>query len=246
MLQRIYHQINSADLIIADMTGKNPNVFYEVGYAHALDKKVILLTKNGEDIPFDLKHYPFIIYENISGLKEELKKRIPFLLNTPKKVKAFPIQCSFENPNKIIKRVKNDNPSNDFIQRILLKVTVQNVSDIVQTIKIGFIQTVQSKFVSVYPKELIHVHNIPNSKDVIYLHENILQLLPFDIDTIEIVLMYRVDKATYNQDRLEDYLVVRVFTENGYNDFKYSFVQEIEFFKPTPSINAKIPPIMNI
>ena len=40
MLDRIYNQINKADVIVADLTGKNPNVFYEVGYAHALEKKV--------------------------------------------------------------------------------------------------------------------------------------------------------------------------------------------------------------
>src|SRR6266480_2682429 len=45
MLERIFNQINKADVIVADMTGRNPNVFYEVGYAHALDKVVLLLTQ---------------------------------------------------------------------------------------------------------------------------------------------------------------------------------------------------------
>src|SRR4051812_35028355 len=63
ILDRIYNQIAKADLIIADMTGRNPNVFYEVGYAHALNKPTILLTQNLEDIPFDLKHFPHIIYD---------------------------------------------------------------------------------------------------------------------------------------------------------------------------------------
>jgi nucleoside 2-deoxyribosyltransferase len=45
ILDRIYNQIAKADIIIADMTGKNPNVFYEVGYAHALGKNTILLTQ---------------------------------------------------------------------------------------------------------------------------------------------------------------------------------------------------------
>jgi hypothetical protein len=62
ILERIFNQIAKADLIISDMTGRTPNVFYETGYAHALGKKVILLTQRSEDIPFDLKHYPHIIY----------------------------------------------------------------------------------------------------------------------------------------------------------------------------------------
>jgi len=77
ILERIYNQIAKADIIIADMTGRNPNVFYEVGYAHALNKPTILLTQNSEDIPFDLKHFPHIVYEKkISVIREELTKRL--------------------------------------------------------------------------------------------------------------------------------------------------------------------------
>jgi nucleoside 2-deoxyribosyltransferase len=77
ILERIYNQIAKADLIIADMTGRNPNVFYEVGYAHALNKPTILLTQNSDDIPFDLKHFPHIVYEKkISIIREELTKRL--------------------------------------------------------------------------------------------------------------------------------------------------------------------------
>ncbi|MCW5852783.1 MAG: hypothetical protein KIT87_22115 [Anaerolineae bacterium] len=61
--QRIYNQIAKADIIVSDMTGRNPNVFYETGYAHALNKRVILLTQKADDIPFDLKDYPHIVYE---------------------------------------------------------------------------------------------------------------------------------------------------------------------------------------
>lgn len=81
MLERIYNQINKADLIIADMTGRNPNVFYEVGYAHALGKKVILLTQRADDIPFDLKHYPHIVYSgSIVQLRDELQRRVQWYM----------------------------------------------------------------------------------------------------------------------------------------------------------------------
>src|SRR5689334_18572326 len=81
ILQRVYNQIAKADLIVADMTGRNPNVFYEVGYAHALGKTVVLLTTHADDIPFDLKHYPHIVYGGrIVELKRELEKRLRFLI----------------------------------------------------------------------------------------------------------------------------------------------------------------------
>lgn len=85
ILDRVYNQIGKADVVIADMTGRNPNVFYETGYAHALDKRVILMTQNAKDIPFDLKHYPHIVYEgSIVNLKNELVRRLQWCVENPK------------------------------------------------------------------------------------------------------------------------------------------------------------------
>lgn len=73
ILERIYRQIEAADVIIADMSGKNPNVFYEVGYAHAKGKLCVLLTADAEDIPFDLKHRRDIVYgTSIATLRTQL------------------------------------------------------------------------------------------------------------------------------------------------------------------------------
>lgn len=80
MLDRIYNQISRADILVADMTGRNANVFYEVGYAHALGKPVVLLTQRAEDIPFDLKHFPHIVYgAQIKELRAQLSRRIEYL-----------------------------------------------------------------------------------------------------------------------------------------------------------------------
>src|SRR5918993_408765 len=75
ILEHTYSQIRRADIVIADMTGRNANVFYETGYAHALGKWVILITQDVDDIPFDLRPYPHIIYKgSISTLKNELER----------------------------------------------------------------------------------------------------------------------------------------------------------------------------
>jgi tetratricopeptide (TPR) repeat protein len=73
ILDHIYDQIQAAHIIVADMTGSNPNVFYEVGYAHALHKRVILLTKDVQDIPFDLKDHRHIVH---AGRAYELKPKL--------------------------------------------------------------------------------------------------------------------------------------------------------------------------
>ena len=88
ILDRIFNQINKADVIIADMTGRNPNVFYEVGYAHALGKIVLLLTQNVDDIPFDLKHRPHTVYAGkIQTLREELSQKLIWAISEARREK---------------------------------------------------------------------------------------------------------------------------------------------------------------
>jgi hypothetical protein len=84
IVSRIYNQISKADIVVAEMTGRSPNVFYEVGYAHALGKRVILLTATAQDIPFDLTQYSHIVHGGrIVDLKAELKKRIEWCMAHP-------------------------------------------------------------------------------------------------------------------------------------------------------------------
>src|SRR6185369_8397916 len=59
----IWGAIAQATLIVADCTGRNPNVFYEIGLAHAIGRPVILLVQDEKDIPFDLRHLRYIRYE---------------------------------------------------------------------------------------------------------------------------------------------------------------------------------------
>jgi hypothetical protein len=54
--------IATADLVVADLTGANPNVYYELGVAHALRRRVVLLTQSIDQLPFDLRSYRVISY----------------------------------------------------------------------------------------------------------------------------------------------------------------------------------------
>jgi hypothetical protein len=58
----VWSGIFFARAIIADCTGRNPNVFYEIGLAHVLGKPVVLITQNADDVPFDVRHIRVIQY----------------------------------------------------------------------------------------------------------------------------------------------------------------------------------------
>ena len=79
ILRDIIESIMSSDLIVADLTGSNANVFYELGLAHAFSKPVILLTQSIEDVPFDLKPYRLVEYNTHFLRMEEAKQKLSTL-----------------------------------------------------------------------------------------------------------------------------------------------------------------------
>lgn len=64
IMQDIIELICTSQVVICDLSGKNPNVFYEAGIAHTLGKEVILITQNMDDVPFDLRSLRCITYLN--------------------------------------------------------------------------------------------------------------------------------------------------------------------------------------
>ena len=62
IIDDIWSGIFSATVVIADSSGRNPNVFCEIGTAHAIGRPVILISDNLDDVPFDLRHRRFIEY----------------------------------------------------------------------------------------------------------------------------------------------------------------------------------------
>lgn len=65
--------LESADLIIADITARNANVMFLAGYAQGIGREVLSLTQSGEDFPFDRSKHPPIIYgHDLAFLKAEL------------------------------------------------------------------------------------------------------------------------------------------------------------------------------
>lgn len=71
----IVEGILDADVIIADLTDRNANVFYELGIAHATGNKTIMTAQSEKDVPFDIASYRVIYYDHsLMGCKELSKK----------------------------------------------------------------------------------------------------------------------------------------------------------------------------
>lgn len=80
-------QITEARLVVAEITPANPNVYYEVGYAHALNKPTILIAEKGTQLPFDVSPFRVLFYENsIDGkrrVEEGFRKHLRALEMAP-------------------------------------------------------------------------------------------------------------------------------------------------------------------
>ncbi len=64
IMDEVWGAIFFAKIIICDCTGRNPNVFYEMGMAHTVGRPTILCAQSLDDIPFDVQHRRIIIYED--------------------------------------------------------------------------------------------------------------------------------------------------------------------------------------
>ena len=107
--QTIIDKLLSSELVIADISGHNPNVFFEMGYIKCTDKPIIHLKKKGETIPFDVNtvrtfEYDLTDLDNV----EETKKRLEQTIGT----------FSFENKTNALGQDEENNKQL-FFQSIL-------------------------------------------------------------------------------------------------------------------------------
>lgn len=81
IFSQLLRQIVKAKIIVANISGRNPNVFYELGIAHALDKPVILLSHSEKDVPFDVQSKRIVFYGSPEDLHSGLLKMLSRVLS---------------------------------------------------------------------------------------------------------------------------------------------------------------------
>lgn len=88
--QRIVNGIQRAAFVVADVTIPTLNVYYELGYAEALGKPIIVLAREGTELPFDTRDIPTTLFRNQTRLKAALRERLDALYGTNAKPTAQP------------------------------------------------------------------------------------------------------------------------------------------------------------
>lgn len=76
VLHDVWSALCGASAVVGECTGRNPNVFYELGIAHTLGKPVVLITQDTADVPFDVRHVRFIKYSRTSKGRQQLEESL--------------------------------------------------------------------------------------------------------------------------------------------------------------------------
>ncbi|MCT8335800.1 hypothetical protein NUH30_19090 [Leptospira sp. 85282-16] len=104
IIKDILESLIHSNIVIADLTTQNPNVFYELGVRHSLSPRTILISQSESEIPFDLRDYRTIIYDTSAKGSSDFKKKLTSFLEEINK-----------NPNT------TDNPILDRFESIVEK-----------------------------------------------------------------------------------------------------------------------------
>jgi hypothetical protein len=105
IVDHVIESLVKADIVIADLTGRNPNVFYELGIRHAVSNATILIAEGMEHVPFDVRQLRTLIYSysppGMNRFRRELKTFVAAAMNEPDRV---------DNPVRgmLLQRAKNE------------------------------------------------------------------------------------------------------------------------------------------
>lgn len=108
--EKVKSMIRQSDIVIADVTGNSPNAMYELGFAHGLNKPVILLASKINEFKIDISNYRMILYNNVEGIQSKLSTGIKETIDEAEKIKDL------KRLNRLNKSLQNETTIQDFIE----------------------------------------------------------------------------------------------------------------------------------
>lgn len=209
IVKDILLNLNNAEIVIVDLSGRNANVFYELGVRHTFRKRSILIAQNQDDNPFDTNQYRAKIYkyplgENNKEFIKSLKKSIEIILENPDHADN-PVMDFVPLSERVVEGKPNLDVSIDFKRLQPLKSEEHEYKFILKA-RNNSTKTVSDIEVNIYmPKEIysrlttLPAENIDNNG--IHFVKKYNNLNPEKIIQIE-EIVYRVTDDIYNNDSI--------------------------------------------
>lgn len=130
IITHIIKNLVLSDLAIADLSGRNPNVFYELGVRHAVNDNTILISESEEDVPFDLRGQRLILYkrdfEGGSRLRNAITKAVQDIVHSPGRIDNPVRRFLFDREReKMLEKIEAQGqpPGYDFVNELLQEMS---------------------------------------------------------------------------------------------------------------------------
>lgn len=151
IVNQVFDNISNADFVIAEVSSKNPNVYYEIALAHCAQKPSVLLARKNmiKELPFDIRHNRVISYaeRNLKDLTEVLSNTLTYLKDTFLDRKLHPILSEYVEELSS-KRGDSQTLLQEYIDRVAKEYGLTNARLVEQNYldEDGFVVTIEDAF----------------------------------------------------------------------------------------------------
>ena len=186
-IKDILMQLNQADVVLADLTDMNSNVFYELGVRHTLRNRTILVSQTMDDVPSDLRQYGVITYETTPNGVVKYKTKLNNLLRDIR-----------DNPDRA------DNPVSDYLHQKSI------VTDLVET------KLIEKKLLALVSECSFNLEIIDHALETSNLEEPGIIIRRFRLEALELLTSSYYIYPDENYIILANQLLSILMSQNTY------------------------------
>lgn len=211
-IKDILMQLNQADVVLADLTDMNPNVFYELGVRHTLRNRTILVSQTMDDVPSDLRQYGVITYETTPNGVVEYKKNLNNLLRDIR-----------DDPDRA------DNPVSDYLHQKSI------VTDPIEA------KLIEKKLLALVSECSFNLEVIDNFLEYSNLEKQDVHIRRFRLDALELLTSTYYIYPNEKYIKLANQLLSVLMAQNTYLDWQidpnWKIVVDKTILENFPTVN---------